>query len=366
MTLPALARIAGPIVFALGTALYFDRSLRVRRLMPPGFAASGLRRAVAFLALAAFLWVGVFAALGVLGKDVAIDPTKLSTPELFFLHMLMLLTLGAWFLLGFAGQAGTPPLAAPPPSPAPELAPLPLSGAAIAAAALQDGEGGRSGWESPIETPEQAPEDEPALVAGVAAEGPAATAPAPRSLGRRFAEQFGLAAPSIPTELGLGAGLGIGAWAGVLAVMVMVAFVLVFTGQMDVKTQEMPPLVPWLASRPFLLRLAISLAAGFCEELFFRGFLQPRVGILVSTALFTLAHLTYGQPFLLIGIALLSLIYGLLVRWRQSIWAAVAAHSLFDGIQLLILVPAVVRYMDEAGKGAGTALLALLRSFGLC
>ena len=41
--------------------------------------------------------------------------------------------------------------------------------------------------------------------------------------------------------------------------------------------------------------------ASFAEELFFRGFLQPRVGIPFSTALFVLAHLSYEQPFMLLA-----------------------------------------------------------------
>jgi hypothetical protein len=62
----------------------------------------------------------------------------------------------------------------------------------------------------------------------------------------------------------------------------------------------------------------VSLSAGFVEEIFFRGFLQPRVGIALSTAFFVLAHVSYGQPLMLVGIALLSLIFGFLVRWRQT------------------------------------------------
>ncbi|HEY4588628.1 MAG TPA: CPBP family intramembrane glutamic endopeptidase, partial [Thermoanaerobaculia bacterium] len=95
----------------------------------------------------------------------------------------------------------------------------------------------------------------------------------------------------------------------------------------------------------------ISLSAGVVEEGFFRGFLQPRVGIVMSTCLFVLAHFSYGQPFMLIGITLLSLIYAYLVRWRQTIWPAIAAHALFDGVQLLVVVPAALRMLG-AEKGA--------------
>jgi membrane protease YdiL (CAAX protease family) len=85
------------------------------------------------------------------------------------------------------------------------------------------------------------------------------------------------------------------------------------------------------------------------EESFFRGFLQPRIGIALSTAFFALAHLSYGQPFMLVGITLLSLIYAFLVRWRQNVWPAMAAHALFDGVQLLVVVPLAMRFLQGAG-----------------
>ena len=108
--------------------------------------------------------------------------------------------------------------------------------------------------------------------------------------------------------------------------------------------------IPWIAGRPILLRLAIALSAGIVEETFFRGFLQPRIGIFASTALFAMAHLSYDQPLMLVGITLLSLFYGALVKWRQNVVAAVVAHFLFDAIQLVIVIPAVLKlvYADGA------------------
>lgn len=178
----------------------------------------------------------------------------------------------------------------------------------------------------------------------------------PMSGGFSPAAQLGLRAPSIGREIGLGIGLGVGIWAVVLAALVAIGAILFATGQGDLLPKSPPPFVPWLASRPWLLRLAISLSAGLVEEAFFRGFLQPRLGIAASTACFALAHLSYGEPFLLVGVTLLSIVYGLLVRWRQSIWAAAAAHALFDGVQLLVLVPLV---MKEMGGSLPVALAAL-------
>ena len=53
---------------------------------------------------------------------------------------------------------------------------------------------------------------------------------------------------------------------------------------------------------------------------------------------------------MLVGITLLSLIYALLVRWRQNIWPAIAAHFLFDAVQLLFVIPSALKYMESPGR----------------
>ena len=113
-------------------------------------------------------------------------------------------------------------------------------------------------------------------------------------------------------------------------------------GGEDALPKQPPALVPWIAALPVGVRILISLSAGVVEETFFRGFLQPRVGIGFSTVLFSLAHWSYGEPFMLVGVTILSLVYGLLARRRGNVWAAATAHAVFDAVQLLVVVPWVV------------------------
>jgi membrane protease YdiL (CAAX protease family) len=110
--------------------------------------------------------------------------------------------------------------------------------------------------------------------------------------------------------------------------------------------QQPPAMVLWIGALPVAARAAIAVSAGVVEEIFFRGFLQRRIGLLASTVLFALAHLGYGQPFMLVGITLLSLLYGELLRRRGSVWAAMAAHAVFDLVQLLVVVPLVSRALE--------------------
>jgi membrane protease YdiL (CAAX protease family) len=178
--------------------------------------------------------------------------------------------------------------------------------------------------------------------------------PPPVPLGRQFLTQFGYLAPDIPREIGLGVLLGIGAWVAVLMALMVIAGAIWALGGENAVPKSPPALIPLIAGLPVAVRFLVSLSAGVVEESFFRGFLQPRIGILFSTGFFVLAHLSYGQPFMLIGIAMLSLIYAFLVKWRQSLWSAMAAHALFDGVQLLVVVPAALRML---GSGKTVAFL---------
>jgi membrane protease YdiL (CAAX protease family) len=124
---------------------------------------------------------------------------------------------------------------------------------------------------------------------------------------------------------------------------------------------QAPPIMSWLVALPIGVRVLVAISAGVVEESFFRGFLQPRIGITLSTACFVLAHLTYDQPFLLVGVTLLSVFFALLVRWRQTIWPAVVAHAMFDGIQLLVVIPMALKFLPgELPKQVPAALLQLL------
>ncbi len=39
------------------------------------------------------------------------------------------------------------------------------------------------------------------------------------------------------------------------------------------------------------------------------------------------------------------------MRWRQNVWAAVTAHAVFDAIQLLIVIPAALRFLESSDGG---------------
>ncbi|HEX7182800.1 MAG TPA: CPBP family intramembrane glutamic endopeptidase [Thermoanaerobaculia bacterium] len=310
-------RLIVPAVLAFAAAWGLDHMSARKGLTPPGFREPW-RRALAVLFLGLALWLGVMSPLSAIGLEVEQDLSQITTPQLFLLHAVMVTTMLVWFLLGFAGVR--PARTWPDFAPAPAVEPL-------------------------LEIPEAA-----------APPTPLPPAPPPASLGRQLAAQFGFLAPSVPREIGLGVLLGVAAWVVVLVGIVAIALLLMAMGADEALPKAPPALVPWIAGLPIVVRLMISLSAGVVEEWFFRGFLQPRIGIALSTAFFVLAHFSYGQPFMLVGITILSLLYGLLVKWRQNIWPAIAAHVLFDAVQLLVVIPSALNMMEGEGQEAAVFL----------
>jgi membrane protease YdiL (CAAX protease family) len=169
----------------------------------------------------------------------------------------------------------------------------------------------------------------------------------PRRGGGSWREAFGLPGASAGRELAMGTAIGLAIWLLVLLVLLLLAGLVSLVGGAESLPAEPPAIVLWIGGLPILARVAIALSAGIVEEIFFRGFLQQRIGVLPSTALFVLAHVAYGQPFMLVGVAMLSLLYAQLKRRRGSVWAPIAAHAVFDLVQLLVVVPLVSRALQH-------------------
>ncbi len=168
--------------------------------------------------------------------------------------------------------------------------------------------------------------------------------------------QLGMRWKGALRELALGSAFGVCAWLCVLVTLMLVGSLVYFLAGEGSLPESPPEMVGLIAGLPIVVRFALSLSAGVVEELFFRGFLQPRVGIGLSSAAFVLAHASYGQPLMLVGLTLLSVIFALLVKWRQSIWAAIAAHAVFDVVQLLFVIPNLLDFLQPGTLEAAPIL----------
>jgi uncharacterized protein len=97
-----------------------------------------------------------------------------------------------------------------------------------------------------------------------------------------------------------------------------------------------PPERAILLAALVLQLLVDGLAAPVVEELYFRGFLLPRLGCLgawaplINTALFTVGH--WWQPYNWAQIFLIMLPLVYLVWWRRSVWLSMVMHCAGNSI----------------------------------
>ncbi len=93
-----------------------------------------------------------------------------------------------------------------------------------------------------------------------------------------------------------------------------------------------------------VLYLMLTLTAGFCEELIFRGYLQRQFsavtrasagGIALQGIAFGAGHGYQGWKFMLV-IAVFGVMFGLLAHWRRSLRPGMLAHFVQDGIGGLV------------------------------
>ncbi len=94
----------------------------------------------------------------------------------------------------------------------------------------------------------------------------------------------------------------------------------------------------------------LAALSGVAEEAFFRGALQPRVGLLVASLLFGLAHYVPRRPLvawapatLLAGLAL-----GGLFAWTGNLVAPALAHAVVNALNL--------HWLGRRGAGSGSAV----------
>jgi membrane protease YdiL (CAAX protease family) len=146
----------------------------------------------------------------------------------------------------------------------------------------------------------------------------------------------------------IGFAVGVGGWIVTLMLALAVALILSAAGVIP-KNPQPSPMIGWMAALPLWKKGMIVFSAMTVEEAFFRGWLQKRVGLILSTALFALAHSGLGQPLLLIGISIISLIIGFTFYRTKNLIPGVIAHGIFDAIQLFVMIPVIFKMTGIGG-----------------
>jgi uncharacterized protein len=125
-----------------------------------------------------------------------------------------------------------------------------------------------------------------------------------------------------------------------------IAFILIFGGAVlqglayllkVIPAQTMRAMMPQTQSE-MILWVLMSLTAGFCEEVIFRGYLQRQFsalthslvgGILLQAIVFGLSHGYQGWKLMSI-IAVYGACFGVLAHWRRSLRPGMLGHALQD------------------------------------
>ncbi len=134
---------------------------------------------------------------------------------------------------------------------------------------------------------------------------------------------------SIPKRLGYGVAI----FLLMLFASLAVNIILHFAGLSD---QEQ--IVTVVSGLPiYLLILAFTLGP-LSEELLFRAFLVPRIGVLASTLLFTFTHVAYGSIAELAGAFALGIVLALAYSRLKDPLPCIVAHVLFNLLSVMLII----------------------------
>jgi hypothetical protein len=94
--------------------------------------------------------------------------------------------------------------------------------------------------------------------------------------------------------------------------------------------------IEMLGGVTILTAILFSLGAGIGEETLFRGALQPRVGIIVTSLLFTVAHIQYPNILQMATLFLISIVLGY-ERKKINTTACIITHTAYDMVLFLAI-----------------------------
>jgi membrane protease YdiL (CAAX protease family) len=136
------------------------------------------------------------------------------------------------------------------------------------------------------------------------------------------------------TAIGLAAGLAL------VLISLLVTFIAELLGLtlVDEGLRQLNEQIIGLLQQSLPGILTIGLAAALGEELVFRGALQPRLGILLTSLVFALFHANYGISVATGVIWLLGLVLGVL-RQRYNTTTAILTHAAYN---ILISLPVLL------------------------
>jgi membrane protease YdiL (CAAX protease family) len=165
---------------------------------------------------------------------------------------------------------------------------------------------------------------------------------------RSIADFLSLRSDRPAHDLAVGVGIGVVGWVLTILTAAVILGLGYLLGPKDrgaAAEAAVSPMIVWLVAQPFWVKAMIVVSAMVVEELFFRGFLQPRVGPVAATLMFTAAHGAYGQPLVLVGILVIAAVLAVTFAVYRNVLPCVVAHGVFDAIQMFVIIPLALRAM---------------------
>ncbi len=142
-----------------------------------------------------------------------------------------------------------------------------------------------------------------------------------------------------PEDFLIDLGIAVGFWALAAAILAALSFALGLASpsQIEAAKKQIVPLLP-RNGLELGIWIAVSVTAGFCEEIMFRGYLQKQfhaatrsqiAAVVLQGAVFGVAHAYQGgRRVILIGVY--GALFGILAATRKSLRPGMVAHTLQD------------------------------------
>jgi hypothetical protein len=78
----------------------------------------------------------------------------------------------------------------------------------------------------------------------------------------------------------------------------------------------------------------VAILSAFSEEIFFRGYLQERIGLIPAAILFGVVHISYQNIIQIIAPIIFGILLGILLIKTKNLYSSISAHFSFNLIQL--------------------------------
>ena len=119
---------------------------------------------------------------------------------------------------------------------------------------------------------------------------------------------------------------------GIYALMFCMFLIYKALGLAD--SQNVIDIVEYLPRSVLLMAVLVN---PISEELFFRGLLTPRIGIVGSALIFALFHMAYGSVMEMLNVFIIGLIFGAVYLSRRSLIAPMLSHAIINLTAILLV-----------------------------